>query len=50
MDWKRQHEHNPAEIILTWSNMWTFQNFFVMHARRIDDVYGVNNFKKLLLK
>ena len=33
-----QNEHSPAEIILAWPNMRTYQNLCVAHARFVDDV------------
>ena len=33
-----KNEQIPAEIILAWPNMCTYQNLCVAHARHIDDV------------
>ena len=33
---REKNEHILAEIILAWTNMWTYQNLFVAHARRVD--------------
>ena len=33
---REKNEHNPAEIILAWSNIWTYENLCIAHARHTD--------------